>query len=104
MTGVTSRTLRHYDAEGVVVPVGAGAGGVRLYGREELLRLQQVLLLRELGLGLPAVRAVVDGTTDRAAALRDHRERLLVERDRLDRLAATVARTIEELEGGEEMT
>ena len=104
MTGVTSRTLRHYDAEGVVVPVGVGPGGVRLYGREELLRLQQVLLLRELGLSLPAVRAVVDGTTDRAAALRDHRERLLVERDRLDRLVATVARTIEDLEGGEEMT
>ena len=104
MTGVTSRTLRHYDAEGVVVPVGVGSGGVRLYGRAELLRLQQVLVLRELGLSLPAVRAVVDGTTDRAAALRDHRERLLVERDRLDRLAATVARTIEELEGGEEMT
>ena len=54
MTGVTSRTLRHYDAEGVVAPVGVGAGGVRLYGREELLRLQQVLLLRELGLSLPA--------------------------------------------------
>ena len=52
MTGVTSRTLRHYDAEGLVVPVGAGAGGVRLYGREELLRLQQVLVLRELGLSL----------------------------------------------------
>ena len=61
-------------------------------------------MLRELGLGLPAVRAVVDGTTDRAAALREHRERLLVERDRLDRLAETVARTIEDLEGGEEMT
>ena len=79
MTGVTSRTLRHYDAEGLVVPVGAGAGGVRLYGREELLRLQQVLLLRELGMSLRAVRAVVDGTTDRAAALRGHRARLLVE-------------------------
>ena len=104
MTGVTSRTLRHYDSEGVVVPVGVGLGGVRLYGRDELLRLQQVLVLRELGLSLPAVRAVVDGTTDRAVALRDHRERLLVERDRLDRLAATVARTIEDLEGGEEMT
>ncbi len=99
MTGVTSRTLRHYDAEGLVRPVGVGGGGVRLYGREELLRLQQVLLLRELGLGLPAVRAVVDGTTDRAAALRDHRRGLEAERDRLDRLVGTVTRTIEELEG-----
>ncbi len=104
MTGVTSRTLRHYDAEGLLRPVGQAAGGIRLYGREELLRLQQVLLLRELGLGLPAIRAVVDGMTDRVAALRDHRRRLLAERDHIDRLAKTVSRTIEELEGGSTMS
>ena len=36
MTGVTSRTLRHYDAEVLVRPVGVGGGGVRLHGRDHL--------------------------------------------------------------------
>ncbi len=104
LTGLTSRTLRHYDAQGVVRPVGVGAGGVRLYGRQELVRLQQVLILRELGLSLSAVREVVDGTVDRAAALRDHRGRLRAERKRLDGLIDTVSATIEELEGGAPMS
>ena len=60
-------------------------------------------MLRELGLPLDAVGRVLDGTTDRARVLRDHRERLLQERERLARLADSVSRTIEELEGGEPM-
>jgi len=100
LTGVTSRTLRHYDDLGLLRPVDVGPGGIRRYGRPELLRLQQILLLRELGLGLPAIGTVLTGTTDRVAALRDHRDRLLAERERLTRLTATVEATINDLEGG----
>ncbi|MGE0838305.1 MerR family transcriptional regulator [Pseudonocardia sp.] len=103
MARVSSRTLRHYDHTGLLRPAGTGHGGVRLYGRPELRRLQHILLLRELGLGLPDIGAVLDGGTDETAALRRHHARLLSESRRLRRLAATVARTIEEREGGEEM-
>ncbi|RTL66845.1 MAG: MerR family transcriptional regulator [Pseudonocardiaceae bacterium] len=103
MARVSSRTLRHYDHTGLLRPAGTGHGGVRLYGRPELRRLQHILLLRELGLGLPDIGAVLDGDTDETAALRRHHERLLSESRRLRTLAATVARTIEEREGGEEM-
>lgn len=103
MTGLTSRTLRHYDRERLVVPTGTTAGGMRLYGRPELLRLQEVLVLRELGLGLPAIRSIVEGTTDRGGALRQHRARLRLERDRLERLLITVQHTIEDVEGGSKM-
>ena len=98
MSGLTSRTLRHYDDIGLLRPAYVAANGYRYYEQEELLRLQQILVLRELGVGLPEIARIVDEQTDRIEALRAHHERLLGERDRLGKLAATVARTIGELE------
>ena len=100
LSGVTSRTLRHYDAIGLLRPAGTAPGGQRAYGRPELLRLQQVLVLRELGVGLGTIAEILDDDAPRADRLREHHAWLLAERDRLDRLARTVACTIESLEGG----
>jgi DNA-binding transcriptional MerR regulator len=96
--GVTSRTLRHYDDVGLVRPACTGANGQRYYGRAELLRLQEVLVLRELGLPLDDIARVLDDGEDRASALRRHHAALLAERDRLARLATTVERTIHDIE------
>lgn len=104
LTGVSSRTLRHYDHVGLLVPAGTAAGGQRLYGRAELRRLQHVLLLRELGMGLAEIAAVLDGQDDEVAALRRHHDRLLADADRLLRLADTVAKSIDEREGGDPMS
>lgn len=97
--GVSSRTLRHYDDLGLVPPAYVGSNGYRYYEQEQLLRLQEVLVLRELGLPLEAIRRVLEGTADRTAVLREHHAAILAERDRLDRLAGTVARTIERKDG-----
>ncbi len=104
LTGISSRTLRHYDHVGLLVPAGTGAGGQRLYGRTELQRLQHVLLLRELGMGLTEIASVLDGQDDEVEALRRHHDRLLADADRLRRLADTVAKSIEEREGGDPMS
>jgi MerR family transcriptional regulator, thiopeptide resistance regulator len=101
MSGVSSRTLRHYDEIGLLPPAGTGANGYRYYERAELLRLQQILLLRELDLGLADIRAVLDSQLDAVQALRAHHRRLLRERDRLAVLARTVARTIDRLSRAE---
>lgn len=103
MSRVSSRTLRHYHHRGLLVPAHTGPGGLRFYERRQLLRLQHILLLRELGLGLDDIAAVLDGHADEVAALRRHHDRLLVEAQRLAVLAATVAATIEEREDGTEM-
>jgi MerR family transcriptional regulator, thiopeptide resistance regulator len=100
MSRVSSRTLRHYDHVGLLRPARTGHGGIRYYERPQLLRLQHVLVLRELGLGLEDIAAVLDGRTDEVAALRRHHEQLLAEADRLRTLAATVASTIHERENG----
>jgi MerR family transcriptional regulator, thiopeptide resistance regulator len=100
MSGVTARTLRHYDDIGLLRPAHVGANGYRYYGRVELMRLQRILLLRELGMDLTAIGSVVDGDHDQIEALRSHRDRLLDEAARLARLADTVAATIVHLEKG----
>lgn len=70
----------------------------RYYKEDQLLRLQQILVLRALGVGLPEIGRILSEQVDEVDALRGHHQRLLAERDRLDALAATVSRTIAELE------
>jgi DNA-binding transcriptional MerR regulator len=104
MSGVTTRTLRHYDAIGLLPPAYVQPSGQRFYETAELLRLQQILLLRELGVGLADIAAAIGSGPGTLAALRRHHHRLLAEQARVARLARTVARTITELEGNDPMT
>jgi MerR family transcriptional regulator, thiopeptide resistance regulator len=101
LAGVSSRTLRHYDDLGLLPPAHVGSNGYRYYGRPELHRLQEVLVLRELGLPLDAIGRLLDGTADRVGVLREHRTALLAESERLTRLADAVGRAIDEQEGGD---
>lgn len=104
MSKVTSRTLRHYDEIGLLAPAWVGGNGYRYYERDQLLRLQQILVLRELGLGLEPIAEILDEHRDQVSVLRMHHAWLLAERDRFNRLARTVAKTITDMEGGETMT
>ncbi|UZN04807.1 MerR family transcriptional regulator [Cellulomonas sp. S1-8] len=94
LTGTTSRTLRHYDRIGLLVPSRVGHNGYRWYDDDALVRLQRILLLRELGLGLADIGRVLDRETDEVAALSRHLGWLASELDRLARQAASVRRTI----------
>ncbi|MEU5261041.1 MerR family transcriptional regulator [Amycolatopsis sp. NPDC021455] len=96
-SGVSARMLRHYDAIGLLTPASVAANGYRWYGRFELLRLQRILLLRRLGLGLAEIGAILGEQVDEAAALRGHLAQLEEERRRLDRVIATVVETIADL-------
>ncbi|GAA3761386.1 DNA-binding transcriptional MerR regulator [Spinactinospora alkalitolerans] len=100
MAGISSRTLRHYDDIGILPPARVSANGYRWYGRPELLRLQRIMLLRELAMPLGTIAETLDGETDELTALRRHREQLTAERDRLDRILDTVDRTVADLSGG----
>ena len=71
------RTLHHYDAIGLLVPRSRTAAGYRLYADPDLLRLQQILISRELGLSLEEIRRSLDDPQfDRKAALLEQRELL----------------------------
>lgn len=101
--GTTSRTLRHYGELGLLEPSRVGANGYRYYDQDALVRLQRILLLRELGIGLGAIAEVLDGERDSGQALRTHLQWLRQERARIDRQIASVRTTLEKLEGGEQL-
>jgi MerR family transcriptional regulator, thiopeptide resistance regulator len=105
-SGVTARTLRHYDSVGLLVPAYTSASGRRFYEREQLLRLQRILLLRELGMGLEEIARTLEseGSGPPLAALRRHLDWLAGERDRYERLMETVRATIETVERGGDMS
>ncbi|CRK83322.1 transcriptional regulator, merr family [Neobacillus massiliamazoniensis] len=60
LTGLTIRTLRYYDQIGLYSPSDYSKGGYRLFNESDLLRLQQILALKELGLSLEEVKSVLD--------------------------------------------
>jgi DNA-binding transcriptional MerR regulator len=103
LAGTTSRTLRHYGQIGLLDPSRVGANGYRYYDQDRLVRLQRILLLRELGLGLPAITEVLDGQRDTAAALRTHLKLLESERERIGRQIESVRTTLRKTEGGEQL-
>lgn len=100
LSGVSVRTLHYYDEIGLLKPAFTGENRYRYYGSAELLRLQQILFHRELGVALPEIAALLDRPGfDRIAALEEHRARLLAEAERYRRLVETIDRTIAELKG-----
>lgn len=101
LAGTTSRTLRHYDDVGLLAPSRVGANGYRWYDDDALVRLQRILLLRELGLGLNQIRGVLDRQDDEAGALRAHLTWLRSERERVERQIASVEHTLAAREKGE---
>jgi DNA-binding transcriptional MerR regulator len=106
LTGVTVRTLHHYDAIGLVRPSKRSPAGYRLYEQDDVLRLQQVLLFREFGLALDEIGRAIDQAESREALLLRQREQLLAERGRVTRVLAAVdaaLRVLAEAKGGETM-
>ena len=59
LTGVSVRTLHHYDSIGLLKPTAATEAGYRLYDDAALHRLQQILMLRELGFPLKDIQAIL---------------------------------------------
>ncbi|CAN5435106.1 MerR family transcriptional regulator [soil metagenome] len=54
-TGLTVRTLHHYEEIGLLAPARRSESGYRLYSEEDVVRLQQIVSLRQLGLSLEEV-------------------------------------------------
>ena len=76
-TGLSVRTLHHYDAIGLLVPSHRTAAGHRLYTAVDVARLQQVVSLRQLGLSLDEVRGCLDrGDPAPLAVLEQHMRRI----------------------------
>jgi DNA-binding transcriptional MerR regulator len=100
ISGVTVRTLHHYDEIGLLKPAHVGGNGYRYYGRGEMLRLQRILFHRELGVPLGEIGELLDlEGEDQAGVLLRQRERLVAERERFATLIGTIDLTIASIRG-----
>jgi DNA-binding transcriptional MerR regulator len=101
LTGVTVRTLHHYDELGLLCPSERSEAGYRLYSYDDLARLREILIWRALGFALGDIRSLLDDPAYvRLSALERQRELVQAEIGRLGALAAAVEKAIDaELSG-----
>jgi MerR family transcriptional regulator, thiopeptide resistance regulator len=105
LAGVTPRTLRHYDAIGLLRPSRIGANGYRYYDEPALLRLQQILFYRELDMPLDEIKKIMGRRDfDVLLALEGHSQALRCKSARLNRLIETVDNTISHMKGRTHMS
>jgi DNA-binding transcriptional MerR regulator len=104
LAGISVRALHHYDEIGLLKPAFTGDNRYRYYGEEELLRLQQILINRELDIPLAEIGAILDAPGfDKVQTLQRQRERLEEQAQRYARMVKTIDRTIARLKGDRAM-
>lgn len=96
LMGISVRTLRYYDAIGLLRPSAVTPAGYRSYDERAMETLQQILFFRELGFPLSEIGEILKHPEyDKRQALKRRRELLLLERARLDALLQIVENTLE---------
>lgn len=103
LSGVSVRALHHYDEIGLLAPSARTRAGYRLYDDDDLLRLQQILIARELGMPLEQIkRSLDDPAFDRRAALESQRVELSRRAERTAAMLRAVDAALATLERTEE--
>lgn len=98
--GVSVRTLHHWDQIGLARPSERSRAGYRLYTDTDVERLRRIVIYRELGLDLAAIRGLLDDTTGALTELRDQRARLAERIRQLTALGDDLDRMIDAHEHG----
>ena len=105
LAGITPRTLHYYDEIGLLKPSEVGDNGYRYYGEDSLLRLQQIMLYREMDVPLEHIKGLMGRRDfDIVDALENHREELKKRIGQLERLIQTVNDTIQHIRGEKTMS
>lgn len=105
LSGVSARTLRFYDEIDLLKPARVNSSGYRIYGQNEVNRLQQILFYREMDLKLEKIKEILDNPDfDVEQALMEHQEKLMAKRQEIDRLLASVQQTMKYYKGEIEMS
>ena len=95
-TGLSVRTLHHYDTIGLLSPSRRSKSGHRLYGRRDILRLQQIVSLRQIGMSLDQIREALKPRNGAGRIIGLHlarlKERIALEQELCRRLEAMLPR------------
>ena len=104
-TGLTVRTLHHYDQIGLLCPAERSDGGHRVYGEADVGRLYRIVSLRSLGFPLDAIAAALDHEDfDPRAAVEDHLVRLEAQMEQQRQLQDRLRRLLERLDTDDFLT
>lgn len=104
LSGISVRTLHHYDEIGLLKPAYVGSNGYRYYEEEQLLLLQQILFYRNLGFELKKIQEIIKKSDfDKIDALHSHRKMLMNELDKTHELIKTIDDTVKHLQGKKKM-
>lgn len=83
-TGITVRTMRYYDEINLLPPAGKTDGGHRLYGEQELKKLQEIQFLKSLGFNLHEIKEMLsDDNWDWAKGLEEQLSYILSEKQKI---------------------
>ncbi|WP_096439822.1 MerR family transcriptional regulator [Alteribacter populi] len=105
LAGVSVRTLHHYDHIDLLPPSSVKENGYRSYAEADLVKLQQILFFKELGFSLQEIKKLIEEPGfDRRRTLEQHKKVLVEKKRRLEKIIASVDRTIDSIEGGEPMS
>ena len=103
LTGVSVRTLHYYDEIGLLTPSATTEAGYRIYDRQKLERLQQILLFRELEFSLREIKEILDSPDfDRKKALEEQIRLLTMQKEHFEGLIAFAEKI--KTEGGYNMS
>lgn len=104
LSGVTVRTLHHYDEIGLLKPGHRTDAGYRLYDAKDLLRLQQILIYREMDFTLEDIKEMLDDPKyDLKEALHDQKRFLLQQHERYQHLIQTIDKTLKRIEDDDQL-
>ncbi|TQV77949.1 MerR family transcriptional regulator [Denitrobaculum tricleocarpae] len=103
LSGVSVRTLHHYDEIGLLKPAYVADNGYRFYRRAEWLRLQEILFYRDAGLPLAEAARLLDEPVTAIERLLRHRNHLQEQNRRTAQIIDTLTATIDHLEGKRDM-
>lgn len=105
LTGLSVRTLHHYDKIGLLIPNRNSENGYREYSEEDLNRLQQILFFKECGFPLSVIQEMLKNPEfDQEQAFQIQKEYLMHERQRIDTMLNTLLKTQQTWKGELTMT
>lgn len=105
LSGVSVRTLHHYNEIGLLIPDEFTEAGYRLYSDDNLVTLQQILFFRALGFPLKKIKELLNRSDfDRLEALELQRSMLFEQRKKLNEMIETIEKTIIQEKGGNKMS
>lgn len=99
ISGISVRTLHHYESKGLLLPSERNEAGYRLYTDDDLMRLQQILFYKTLDFSLEGIRNIMcDSNFDSCKALVEQRHLIKQQKTRMQSVLNLIDKTIQQLE------